>query len=254
MPRRTRNWLNRSCYHITHRCLNREFFFEDPITRQTYLKELCEMVSRFKVDILNYTVTCNHVHLLVYASKGTEIANGMQYLQGRMAQRYNMFSDREGAFWSGRYHATLIETGEHLSQCVFYIDYNMMRAGVVSHPSEWTHSGYHELAGDKRRNRIINFNKLLGRLGMANDKERFFEWYNSTIDAKAEANKERQPHWSEALAVGGESWIRGIRGKVGDRRMRILSNAKNEKEISYPIGLQPISQSVNERQATYVLH
>ena len=89
---------------------------------------------------------------------------------------------------------------------------------------------------------------------MANDKERFFEWYNSTIDARAEANKERQPHWSEALAVGGESWISRIRGKVGDRRMRILDNAKNEKEILYSIGLQPVSQSVNERQETYVLH
>lgn len=127
MPRRTRDWLNRTCYHITyrclnrscyqitHRCLNREFYFDDPVTRQTYLKKLCEMTKRFKVDVLNYTVTCNHVHLLLYATKRTEIANGMQYLQGRMAQRYNVFSSREGAFWSGRYHATLVESGNHLS-------------------------------------------------------------------------------------------------------------------------------------------
>ena len=144
MSRRKRNWLDRSCYHITHRCLDREYLFEHALTRNSYLKELREMIARFNVDVLNYIVTSNHVHILVYAGNGMEIEKGMQYLQGRMAQRYNMRTGREGAFWSGRYHATLIESGSHLSQCLFYIDYNMMRAREVSHPSEWKHSGYHE--------------------------------------------------------------------------------------------------------------
>jgi putative transposase len=87
-----------SCYHITHRCLDREFFFEHALTRDTYLKELREMITRFQFDILNDMITSNHVHILVYAGSGMEIEKGMQYLQGRMAQRYNMRTGCEDAF------------------------------------------------------------------------------------------------------------------------------------------------------------
>ncbi len=118
------------------------------------------MVARFRVDVLDFIVTCNHVHLLVYAGKGVEIEKGMQYIHGRMAQRYNALKGREGAFWSGRYHATLIENGQHLSQCMFYIDYSMMKAGAVPHPSARKHSGYHELCGVKMRiSKIIAMNR-----------------------------------------------------------------------------------------------
>jgi len=30
----------------------------------------------------------------------------------------------------------------HLIQCIAYIDLNMVRAGVVNHPSEWNFGGY----------------------------------------------------------------------------------------------------------------
>ncbi len=252
MPRRTRNWLDCSCYHLTHRCLDRNYFFEHSITRDTYMKELREMIERFKIDILDYIVTSNHVHLLVYAGKGTEIAMGMQYLQGRMAQRYNMLRGREGAFWSGRYHATLIENGIHLSQCMFYIDYNMMRSGIVSHPSEWKHSGYHELCGAKMRYMIINKRKLLSRLGMSGEDNRFKEWYVRTIDSKSSIYMKRVEYWTESLAVGDESWIGKIKGLIGYKRLRVVA-AESEKSVHYTEDQsQPFF--VNEQKTPYLLY
>ena len=35
-----------------------------------------------------------------------------------------------------------IETDEHLHRWVVYIDLNMVRAGVVNHPSKWQDSGF----------------------------------------------------------------------------------------------------------------
>jgi putative transposase len=40
---------------------------------------------------------------------------------------------------------TTIETESHLLRCLVYIDLNMVRTGIVSHPSEWPFSGYHEI-------------------------------------------------------------------------------------------------------------
>jgi len=52
-----------------------------------------------------------------------------------MAQESNERKGRKGAYWEDRYHATAIETGEHLLRCLVYVDLNMVRAGVVKHPS-----------------------------------------------------------------------------------------------------------------------
>lgn len=45
-----------------------------------------------------------------------------QFIAGRCAQEYNARKKRNGAYWEDRYHATAVETGEHLLRCLVYID------------------------------------------------------------------------------------------------------------------------------------
>ncbi len=61
---------------------------------------------------------------------------------GRTGQEYNQRKNRKGAFWEDRYHATAVEEGEHVLRCLVYIDLNMLRAGVINHPSMWPFCGY----------------------------------------------------------------------------------------------------------------
>ena len=70
-------------------------------------------------------------------------------------QSYNRRKRRGGAFWENQYHATAIETGEHLARCLVYVDLNMVRAGVVDHPREWEVGGYHEIQRSPTRFRIV---------------------------------------------------------------------------------------------------
>ena len=49
---------------------------------------------------------------------------------------FNLRKNRKGAFREDRYHATAVQTDEHLAKCLVYIDRNMVRAGVVRHPAE----------------------------------------------------------------------------------------------------------------------
>ena len=79
------------------------------------------------LSVLNYTVTSNHVHLLVNDTGSNVIAQSMQLIAGRTAQEYNQRKDRQGAFWEDRYHATAIEADERLHRCLIYIDLNMVR-------------------------------------------------------------------------------------------------------------------------------
>jgi REP-associated tyrosine transposase len=83
---------------------------------------LFEMRKRYRVDILDYIVTSNHVHLLLTARKGKNISDGLRHLHGRVAQFYNLENKKQGSFWSDRFHSTLIQDGQHLGKCLFYID------------------------------------------------------------------------------------------------------------------------------------
>ena len=91
-------------------------------------------------------VTSNHTHLLV-ADDGARdvIPNSIQLVVGRTGQEYNQRKNRKGAYWEDRYHATAVESGDHLARCMAYIDTNMVRAGVVSHPALWPFCGFNEI-------------------------------------------------------------------------------------------------------------
>ena len=80
----------------------------------------------------------------------------IQLLAGRTGQEFNQRKNRKGAFWEDRYHATAVETSKHLIQCLVYIDLNMVRAGVVRHPSEWLFLGYNEIQAPRSRYGLIN--------------------------------------------------------------------------------------------------
>jgi putative transposase len=64
----------------------------------------------------------------------------MQMVAGQTGQEYNRRKNRRGAFWEDRCHATAIESGTHLNQCLVYIDMNMVCTGVVAHRSDWHRS------------------------------------------------------------------------------------------------------------------
>jgi len=86
---------------------------------------LFEARKRNGLSILNFMVTSNHIHLLVVDNESDAISKSIQLIAGRTAQAFNRRKGRNGAFWEDRYHATAIESGEHLLRCLVYIDMNM---------------------------------------------------------------------------------------------------------------------------------
>ena len=200
--------------------------------RNIYIQQLLVTKQRFRLDILDYMVTSNHVHLLITAKNGTEISKALQFLHGSVGQKYNIIKKREGAFWSDRFHSTRIQSGNHLSRCLFYVDLNMVRAGAVQHPMEWLHSGIHELLGERRRYCIINMKRLLQCLAF-DSIEQFRKWYQATIDEKLTCiSHDRESYWSEAIAVGEPDWLHTSAIEAGCKRFT-LRIRENEDKKSY---------------------
>jgi putative transposase len=128
--------------------------------RRRWLQWLYEAKKRYGLVIPDYAVTSNHIHLLVVDGKERDvIPNSIKLIAGRTGQEYNQQKSRKGAFWEDRYHATAVESGEHLLRCLVYIDLNMVRTGVVGHPSEWPFCGYSEIQEPKRKKVLIEKGK-----------------------------------------------------------------------------------------------
>ncbi len=209
------------CYHVTHRCQEKRFLLRFKRDRRNYLTRLREAADRTSVDVLDYAVTSNHVHLLLWAEDGQSVSRAMQYVQGAAARDYNRRKQRNGAYWADRFHPTLVQTGSHLSRCLFYIGLNMVRAGAVSHPLEWEGSGCRELMGSCRHDPIINLDRLLWCLGMPGRDSQFRDWYCGTIDELSRSYLVREPVWSEAAAIGDRKWIEQLAGRIAVGRRHI---------------------------------
>ncbi|MBI5966355.1 MAG: transposase [Deltaproteobacteria bacterium] len=221
MPRANRHYLPGYVWHITHRCHKREFLLKFARDQRRWLRWLFEAKKRFGTSILNYTVTSNHIHLIVRDGQEREvIPETIQLVAGRTGQEYNQRKNRKGAFWEDRYHATAIEADFHLGQCMVYVDLNTVRAGVVTHPSEWPFCGYNEIQNPRQRYSLIDRESLIDLFGIQSMDE-FKKTYKGCVEEALEkqSQRERQPRWTESIAVGSEAFVRDVKGKLGAKGM-----------------------------------
>ena len=217
MPRANRYFLPGYVWHVTHRCHQRKFLLKFSRDRRRYLHWLFEAKKRFGLCVLDYIVTSNHIHLLVKDTGEDVIAQSMQLIAGRTAQEYNQRKGKQGAFWEDRYHATAIEADEHLHRCLVYIDLNLVRAGVVSHPAKWKDSGFNEIQQPPKRYTIINVESLTELSGFG-DLRDFQTAHRQWIEKGLENGVAvRDDHWAESIAVGSLAFVDKVKSELGFR-------------------------------------
>lgn len=226
MPRANRCYLPQQVWHLTQRCHQKRFLLRFLRDRRRWRFWLFQARKRYGLSVLNYMVTSNHVHLLVRDRGRGEIARSMQLVSGRTAQEYNRRKARVGAFWEDRYHATAVDSEGYLARCMTYIDLNMVRAGVVTHPGEWSTCGYREIQQPPARYRIIDTPALLDLLGLPRAvdlRESCRQWVYQGL---RDPGRTREEIWSEGLAVGGHEFAETFKAHLGVRgRHRTVGRA-----------------------------
>ncbi len=229
MPRANRSYVPGYVWHITHRCHKREFLLRAEADRAVWRRWLWRSTSRYGLSVLNFVATSNHIHLLVYdAFAGETIARSLQLIQGCTAQAHNRRRGRAGAFWHDRYHAVAVDSETHLWNCLVYLDLNMVRARAVQHPSEWRCAGYNEIQNPRSRYRVLDLDRLADLTGCAT-LDALQTQHRDHVEAALDRNDlMRDPRWTEAIAVGGEQFVDGVRARLGISKLeRIQSEGKH---------------------------
>jgi len=81
-------------YDPTGRCHKRDFLLKFAKDRCRWLQWLFEARRRYGLSVLNYTVTSNHIHLLVADGKSRNvIPESIKLIAGRTGQEFNQWTE-----------------------------------------------------------------------------------------------------------------------------------------------------------------
>ncbi len=213
MTRAKNNLVSGMVWHLTHRCHDKKYLLKFARDKRRWMHWMFAAKKKYNPIILNYSVTSNHIHLLVYADSRKSIYRTIQLSSGRTAWEYNKRKKRTGAFWENSYHATPVESGEHLAQCMAYIDLNMVRAGVVKHPSAWPFCGYHEIMENKKRYLLIN-KETLSQLLNLDSSHNLGDFYSELIETELTKNGGRDERWTSGMAVGSDEYVQKVKERL----------------------------------------
>lgn len=129
-------------YHIVGRGNNKQNIFLDDNDKDKYL----ELITRFKEDhplsLFHYCLMTNHIHLLLETNDKTDLPKFMKRLNLAYFHHFKKKYGYVGHFWQDRFKSFLVEQDDYLLVCGKYIELNPVRAGMVEHPGEYSHSSY----------------------------------------------------------------------------------------------------------------
>ncbi len=162
MGRSRRLTYRRALHHVTMRCNNKEFLF-DELSLRLFLDVLAETCSKHGVPLHNYCLMTNHVHLLFTVPFDDTLSRFMHRLANVFAKRFNAIRGRKGRLWEGRFRSTIVEPSVYFLRCMAYIDLNPVRARMATKPGDYKWCGHSDLLME--REALLTLHKSYLALG-----------------------------------------------------------------------------------------
>ena len=155
MPRKSRNSIKTSYYHIMTQGINKSYIFERTEDIKYYIKCMFKLKNDYSLKIIAYCIMNNHAHLLIKTELIEELSKYMQRLNIKYSHFFNKKYNRVGYVFRDRYKSEGIYDEEHLYNCIRYIYDNPVKAGICKHASEYPYSNYKKI--NKKMNEQYSF-------------------------------------------------------------------------------------------------
>jgi REP element-mobilizing transposase RayT len=170
MARQLRFEFEDGFYHVINRGNYRSSIFRAEKTKAAFLKCLGEACEKTCWPIHAWCVMSNHYHLAL-ETPGANLVDGMSWLQGTFATRFNRMRKEQGHLFQGRYKSLIVDDGDGLGALSHYIHLNPVRAGIcaIAELESWRWSSATWLFNSKLRPRWYDPQTALSAAGGLRD-------------------------------------------------------------------------------------
>ena len=207
MSRARRLTYRGALHHVTMRCNNEEFLFEE-FSQRLFLDLLRDTCRKYDAPLYNFCLMTNHVHALFGVNADDVLSPLMRRLAGMFANRFNRIRGRKGHLWEGRFRSTIVEASTFFLECMAYIDLNPVRAGIVEQPQDYPWSGHRFLAEETED--LLNMHPIY--LGLRKTNKARYRNYLKVL----EEERSKAPYsLADALFVGSMHFTRRLQKRFG---------------------------------------
>ena len=126
-------------HHVTQRGNRRQKTFFSNEDYATYKRLMATWCRARGVEVWAYCLMPNHVHLVVVPESESALRAAIGEAHRRYSRAVNLREGWRGHLWQGRFASYPMDSG-HLFHCARYVEWNSVRAGLVSEPAHWPHS------------------------------------------------------------------------------------------------------------------
>ena len=144
MSRQSRNKVITSFFHVMTQGINKSYIFEKEQEIKHYIDIMYKINNKYNVKIIAYCIMNNHAHLLLKVQAIEDLSGFMHNLNTQYAIFYNKRNNRVGYVFRDRYKSQGIYTENQLYNCISYIFYNPVKAGICKKPENYPYSNYKE--------------------------------------------------------------------------------------------------------------
>lgn len=221
MARKIRLEFAGACYHVINRGNYRRDLFTGEGAAESFQRCLFEACGAFTWRLHAFVIMRNHFHLAVETPE-PNLSEGMKWLQGTWAMRFNRYRGETGRPFQGRYKALHVEPGYALAQVAHYIHLNPVRAGVVTSENllKYPHSSLPCFAAPKR-SAILEGSTVLRESGGLPDTRRGWHRYLEYLGVMAEEERRLREkkfgRLSRGWVVGSREFKSGLKKELAER-------------------------------------
>lgn len=137
---------DKSIFHVTWQCHNRDFHLQHEWAKQKYYDLLMKYKNQYHIQIYSYCFMSNHPHITGYVEVKENLSHFMRLVNSLFAKFYNKKMGRRGQLVMDRFKSSIVETTADLLKVMNYVDLNPKRANIVKHPKDYKWSSFRHYA------------------------------------------------------------------------------------------------------------
>ena len=134
-------------YHVTNRCINREWFNMSMSSVWRIMEdELYFTVHSFHIEVLSFVLMSNHYHMLVRSPKAN-LSEAMRWFNSRTSLQIAKPMNRLNHIWAHRFHRSEIRSNYYLLSAYKYVYRNPVEEGVCARVEDYPFSTLYGILG-----------------------------------------------------------------------------------------------------------